>query len=250
MSRLRRVAPPVLLLVLFVVAWQGVASTGWFDDFTLASPTEVAQAFADDRSLLLDEAGVTAVEIVLGLLISLALGVLCAIAMHLVPPVREAAYPLLLGSQAAPLFVLAPVVILIFGFGLASKLAIITLVCFFPIALNTLAGLRSVEPDVIKLMRSLGASRWARLWKAELPSALPSLFTGLRLAAVFSVIGAYLAEWAGAERGLGRLVLLAQNQLETPRVYAGTVLLTVMALALFTAVALLERIAVPWRKSA
>jgi ABC-type nitrate/sulfonate/bicarbonate transport system permease component len=245
----RRIAP-LLLLVAFVALWQGVASTGWFDDFTLASPTEVARAFGDDHALLLDEAGVTAVEIVLGLAISVALGVLTAVAMHLVPPVREAAYPLLLGSQAAPLFVLAPVVILIFGFGLASKLAIITLVCFFPIALNTLAGLRSVEPDLIKLTRSLGASRVTRLWKVELPAALPSLFTGLRLAAVFSVIGAYLAEWAGAERGLGRLVLLAQNQLETPRVYAGTVLLTVMALALFGAVAAIERIAVPWRRSA
>jgi putative hydroxymethylpyrimidine transport system permease protein len=246
----RRWLAPLLLLAAFVALWQGVASTGWFDDFTLASPAEVARAFGDDHALLFDEARVTAVEIVLGLAISLVLGVATAVAMHLVPSVREAAYPLLLGSQAAPLFVLAPVVILIFGFGLASKLAIITLVCFFPIALNTLAGLRSVEPDLIKLTRSLGASRRARLWKVELPAALPNLFTGLRLAAVFSVIGAYLAEWAGAERGLGRLVLLAQNQLETPRVYAGTVLLTVMALALFGAVAAIERVAVPWRRGA
>jgi NitT/TauT family transport system permease protein/putative hydroxymethylpyrimidine transport system permease protein len=219
------------------------------DDFTLASPTEVVRAFGDDHALLFDEAGVTAVEILLGLAISVVLGVAMAIAMHLIRPLRDAAYPLLLGSQAAPLVVLAPLFILAFGFGLASKLAIIALICFFPITVNVLAGLRSVEPDLIKLMRSLGASRFARLWKVELPSSLPSLFTGLRLAATFSVIAAVFAEWAGADRGLGRLVLLANNQLETPRVYAGTVLLTLMALALFAAVSLLERLAVPWRRT-
>jgi ABC-type nitrate/sulfonate/bicarbonate transport system permease component len=246
---MRRWLAPSILLLLAVAAWQGIASLHSVDDFTLASPTEVLRAFGDDHALLLDEAGVTAVEILLGLAISVVLGLVMAIAMHLIRPLRDAAYPLLLGSQAAPLVVLAPLFILAFGFGLASKLAIIALICFFPITVNVLAGLRSVEPDLLKLMRSLGASRFARLWKVELPASMPSLFTGLRLAATFSVIAAVFAEWAGADRGLGRLVLLANNQLETPRVYAGTVLLTLMALALFGVVSLLERIAVPWRRT-
>jgi ABC-type nitrate/sulfonate/bicarbonate transport system permease component len=245
---LRRFGPPALLLALALLAWQGVASTSWFDSLTLASPIETVKALGRDRALLLDEASVTAVEVLLGLAISLALGLAVAVAMHLVRPLRDAAYPLLLASQAVPLLVLTPVFITALGYGLASKLAIIALICFFPIVVNVLDGLRGADPDLIKLMRSLGASRLTRLRKAELPASLPFLFSGLRLAATFSVIGAVFAEWAGAERGLGRLVLLAFNQLQTPRVYAGTVLLTAMAIALFAIVSLLERVAIPWRR--
>jgi ABC-type nitrate/sulfonate/bicarbonate transport system permease component len=125
--------------------------------------------------------------------------------------------------------------------------ALIALICFFPIAVNTLDGLRSVDPSLIKLMQSFGASRLTRLWKAELPASLPFIFSGLKLAATVSVIGAVFAEFSGAEGGLGRLVLLANNQLQTPRLYAGTVLLMLMSIALFAIVSILERLAVPWK---
>jgi ABC-type nitrate/sulfonate/bicarbonate transport system permease component len=241
---------PALLLAAMILVWQGVASLHGVDDLTLASPVETWHALRRDRSLLLDEAGVTAVEVLLGLAIAIVLGVVIAVAMHLVRPLRDAAYPLLLASQAIPLVVLAPLFILAFGFGIGPKLAIIALICFFPIVVNVLDGLRSVDPDLIKLMRSLGASRGTRLWKAELPASLPFLFSGLRLAATFSVIGAVFGEWAGADRGLGRLVLLANTQLQTPRVYAGVVLLTVMAVALFAFVSLVERLTIPWKRAA
>jgi putative hydroxymethylpyrimidine transport system permease protein len=244
---LRRWLPPLGLLALAVLAWQGIASLESVDDLTLASPVETWQAWKRDHGLLLDEAAVTATEVVLGIAISVALGFAVAVAMHLVRPLREAAYPLLLASQAIPLVVLAPLFILAFGYGIGPKLAIVALICFFPIVIAMLDGLAGVDASLLKLMRSMGASRLTRLWKAELPAALPSLFTGLRLAAVFSVIGAVFGEWAGAERGLGRLVLLANNQLQTPRVYAGTVLLTLMALTLFVLVSVLERLAVPWK---
>jgi ABC-type nitrate/sulfonate/bicarbonate transport system permease component len=245
---LRRVLPPALLLALAILAWQGVASLHGVDNLTLASPVETWRALRHDRSLLFDEAGVTAVEVLLGLGISIVLGFGLAVLMHLVRPLRDAAYPLLLASQAIPLLVLAPLFTLAFDYGIGPKLAIVALICFFPIVVNVLDGLRSTDPDLLKLMRSLGASRWARLWKAELPASLPFLFSGLRIAATVSVIGAVFGEWAGADRGLGRLVLLANNQLQTPRVYAGTVLLTLMAIALFAIVSLVERVAIPWRR--
>jgi ABC-type nitrate/sulfonate/bicarbonate transport system permease component len=244
---MRRFVPAALLLAFAVLVWQGVASLSSVDNLTLASPTEVVNAFRTDHALLLDEAGVTAVEVLLGLGISLALGLVIGVAMHLARPLRDAAYPLLLGSQAIPLVVLAPLFILAFGYGLASKVAMVALIGFFPIVVNVLDGLRGVDPGLLKLMRSLGASRLMQLRKADLPASLPYLFSGLRLAATFSVIGAVFAEWAGAEHGLGRLVLLANNQLQTPRVYAGTVLLTVMAIALFAIVSAVERVAVPWK---
>ena len=246
--RVRRIWPSLLLLVIVVLIWQGVASLPSIDNLTLASPVETWHALERDHALLFREAGVTAVEVLLGLAISVVVGVGLAVVMHLVRPLRDAAYPLLLASQAIPIVVLAPLFILAFGYGIGPKLAIIALICFFPIVVNVLDGLRSVDPDLLKLMRSLGASRVTRLWKAELPASLPFLFSGLRLAATFSVIGAVFGEWAGADRGLGRLVLLANNQLQTPRVYAGIVLLTAMAIALFAFVSVVEHLAIPWRR--
>jgi putative hydroxymethylpyrimidine transport system permease protein len=237
-----------LLVALFVLAWQGVASLESVDDLTLASPVEAFEALRDDWSLLMDNAGVTLVEVVLGLAISVAAGVVFAIAMHLVRPLRDAGYPLLVGSQAIPIVVLAPIFVLAFGYGIGPKLAIVALICFFPITVNLLDGLRSVEPELLKLMRSMGASRLRTLGSVELPASLPSLFSGLKVAATVSVIGAVFGEWAGADEGLGRLVLLGNNQLQTPRVYAGLVILTLMAVGLFGLVALAERFVCPWTR--
>jgi ABC-type nitrate/sulfonate/bicarbonate transport system permease component len=237
-----------LLLVLFVLAWQGVASLEWVDDLTLASPAETFDALRDDWSLLMDNAGVTLVEVLLGLGIAAVAGVSFAVVMHMFRPLRDAAYPLLVASQAIPIVVLAPIFVLLFDYGIGPKLAIVALLCFFPITVNLLDGLRSVEQDHLKLMRSMGASRLRTLRSVELPSSLPFLFSGLKVAATVSVIGAVFGEWAGADEGLGRLVLLSNNQLQTPRVYAGTVLLTLMAIALFALVALAERLACPWNR--
>jgi ABC-type nitrate/sulfonate/bicarbonate transport system permease component len=231
-----------------VAAWQGVASLHSVDDLTLASPVETVRAFRDDGSLLLDNTWVTLLEVGAGLGIAVALGTLAAVAMHLSRVVRDAAYPLLVASQAIPIVVLAPLFVLAFDYGVGPKLAIVAVICFFPITVNVLDGLRSVEAEQLKLMRSFGASRLQTLRKVELPAALPSFFSGLRVAATVSVIGAVFGEWAGADRGLGRLVLLGNNQLETPRVYAGVVILTAMAVALFALATLAERLACPWNR--
>jgi ABC-type nitrate/sulfonate/bicarbonate transport system permease component len=245
----RRALSALLLLAAFLGLWQWVASLGSVDDLTLASPSEVWRTLGDDRDLLLDNARVTLVEVLLGLAISTAAGVGFALAMHLSRTLREAAYPLLVASQAIPIVVLAPIFVLAFDYGIGPKLAIVALICFFPITVNTLDGLRSVEPEHLKLMRSFGAGRLRTLRSVELPAALPSFFSGMRIAATVSVIGAVFGEWAGADQGLGRLVLLGNNQLQTPRVYAGVVLLTLMAVALFAIVSLLERVACPWNRT-
>jgi ABC-type nitrate/sulfonate/bicarbonate transport system permease component len=237
-----------VLLVVFVLIWQAVASIHGVDNLTLASPLETWHSLKVDRALLISNMWVTLEEVLLGLGIAVVAGAGSAILMHLYRPLRDAAYPLLVASQAIPIVVLAPLFVLAFDYGIGPKLAIVALICFFPITVNVLDGLRSVDPELLKLMRSLRASRVATLVKVELPAALPFLFSGLRVAATVSVIGAVFGEWAGADKGLGRLVLLGNNQLETPRVYAGVVILTLMALALFALVTLVERVAVPWNR--
>ena len=246
---MRRVLLVSLLLAAFVAAWAGVASLSSVDDLTLASPGETVQAFEDDWSLLWDNAWVTFYEVVLGLAIAVAAGTLAALAMHLSRTLRDAAYPLLVASQAIPIVVLAPIFVLAFDYGIGPKLAIVALICFFPITVATLDGLRATDPEQLKLMRSFGASRAKMLRSVELPAALPSFFSGLRIAATVSVIGAVFGEWAGADEGLGRLVLLGNNQLQTPRVYAGIMILTLMAVALFALATLVERIATPWNRT-
>jgi ABC-type nitrate/sulfonate/bicarbonate transport system permease component len=245
---MRRWALSGSLLAAFVLLWQGVASLDSVDDLTLASPVETFQALRDDFGLLMDNAAVTLVEVLLGLAIAVAAGLLFAVAMHLSRTLREAAYPLLVASQAIPIVVLAPIFVLAFDYGIGPKLAIVALICFFPITVNVLDGLRSVDAESLKLMRSFGASRLRTLTKVELPSSLPFFFSGLRVAATVSVIGAVFGEWAGADEGLGRLVLLGNNQLQTPRVYAGIVILTLMAVALFALATLAERVACPWNR--
>ena len=243
-----RIALAAALIALFVLVWQGLASLDSVDDLTLASPVETLDALRDDWDLLMDNAWVTLEEVVLGLALSVVAGVLFAVSMHLLRPLRDAAYPLLVGSQAIPIVVLAPLFVLAFGYGIGPKLAIVALICFFPITVNLLDGLRATPAELLKLMRSMGASRLRTLRSVELPAALPSLFSGLKIAATVSVIGAVFGEWSGADEGLGRLVLLGNNQLQTPRVYAGIVILTLMAVGLFALAALAERVAVPWNR--
>jgi ABC-type nitrate/sulfonate/bicarbonate transport system permease component len=229
-------------------AWAWVASLGSVDDLLVASPGETAEALKDDRALLLDNAWVTLYEVLLGLTVSIAAGLLFAVAMHLNRTLREAAYPLLVASQAIPIVVLAPIFVLAFDYGIGPKIAIVALICFFPITVNVLDGLRAVDAGHLKLMRSYGASRLRTLRSVELPAALPSFFSGLRIAASVSVIGAVFGEWAGADEGLGRLVLRGNDELQTPRVYAGILILTLMAVALFSLASLAERLACPWNR--
>ena len=245
---MRRYIAAAVLFVAFVLVWQGVATLHGVDNLTLASPVETWHSLKVDRSLLVSNMWVTLEEVALGLAIAVVAGVGSAVLMHLFRPLRDAAYPLLVASQAIPIVVLAPLFVLAFDYGIGPKLAIVALICFFPLTVNVLDGLRSVDPELLKLMRTLRASRLATLVKVELPAALPFFFSGLRVAATVSVIGAVFGEWAGADRGPGRLVLLGNNQLQTPRVYAGVVILTLMAVALFVLVTLVERVAVPWNQ--
>ena len=245
---MKRVVLVTLVLVGALGAWAWVASLGSVDDLLVASPGETAEALKDDRALLLDNAWVTLYEVLLGLAVSIAAGLLFAVAMHLNRTLREAAYPLLVASQAIPIVVLAPIFVLAFDYGIGPKIAIVALICFFPITVNVLDGLRAVDPGHLKLMRSYGASRLRTLRSVELPAALPSFFSGLRIAASVSVIGAVFGEWAGADEGLGRLVLRGNDELQTPRVYAGILILTLMAVALFSLASLAERLACPWNR--
>jgi putative hydroxymethylpyrimidine transport system permease protein len=236
----------VLIVAVLIGGWEIYADAGAVDDFILPAPSQIATALWDDRGLLWSNLLVTAQEVGLGILVALVLGFLLAVALHFSGALRRGVYPLLVASQAVPIVIIAPLLVVWFGFGIVPKLAIIALVCFFPVVVTTLDALRSVDPDQLKLMRTLDASRWQAFRWAEAPAALPAALSGAKIAVAVAVIGAVFAEYAGSSEGLGHLMLQAIPQLETARAYAAVVLLAAFAVLLFSALALAERRLVPW----
>jgi NitT/TauT family transport system permease protein/putative hydroxymethylpyrimidine transport system permease protein len=244
---------PALALTALIGAWQVAASTGALADllglepFLVPSPAEIADALWQSRELLAENAWVTLREIVLGFLCALAAGVGFAVLLHLSETMRRAAYPLVVASQTIPIVVIAPILVVWFGYGIGPKLAVIALICFFPITVNTLDGLRSVDPEAIKMMRTLDASRAQLLRRLEAPAALPFAFSGARIAVAVAVIGAVFGEWAGSDAGLGHMILQDNAQLETARMFAAVAVLAAIAIALYGLLALAERRIVTWR---
>jgi putative hydroxymethylpyrimidine transport system permease protein len=227
--------------------WEAVIRAFDVPTYLFPAPSQVAVAMRNDWASILEPATwVTLREVLIGFVIAAIAGVGLAILLHLFGPLRRAVYPLLIGSQTVPIVVLAPILVILFGYGIAPKLVIVALICFFPIVVNGLDGLRSVDEDFIHMMRTLDANRWAIFKRIEFPAALPSIFSGMRIAATFAAIGAIFGEWSGASAGLGYVMLQATPNLQTARIFAAIVILTVIALALFALVSVLEYVLVPW----
>jgi ABC-type nitrate/sulfonate/bicarbonate transport system permease component len=237
----------VLLLALLAGAWELYADLGSATRrLILPAPHEVAKALYTDRSLLWSNFLVTAEEVLLGIALAVVVSFVLAVVIHFSQTARRAVYPLLVASQAIPIPMLAPVLVLWLGFGLVPKLLVIALVSFFPIVVTMLAGLAAVDPELIKLMRTFDASRLTTFRHVELPAALPGLLTGTKIAVVVAVIGAYLAELGGASSGLGILYQQSQGQVLMPRAYATALILCAFAIALFVVLNRAERLVVPW----
>ncbi len=241
-----RVLPPLLAGVVVVAVWQGYVALSGVSQSILPSPVEVARALVRDRGVLASNAWTTLSEVLLGYAIAIVMGVGIAVAVSSSRLLERAIYPWLVVSQMVPVPALAPVVVLWTGFDIRPKLIIVALVTFFPIAVNTIDGLRATDPELVGLLRTLGAGRGAILRVARIPNALPYVFSGLRVAAAFAVIGAVFAEWVGSSSGLGVLILDYGNQTATADVFAAVVVLAVIGVALFTAVGGMERVVVPW----
>jgi NitT/TauT family transport system permease protein/putative hydroxymethylpyrimidine transport system permease protein len=246
MRRLLQPLPALLLLLALVGAWELYVDLGGADPLILPPPHDVAKALYTDRSLIWSNFLVTAREVLLGILVAAILGLALAFAIHFSATLRRAIYPLLIGSQAVPIPVLAFVLVLWLGFGLAPKVFVIALVSFFPIVVTTLAGLARVDPDLVKLMRTFDAPRARTFRYVEFPSALPGVMTGAKITVAVAVIGAVFAELAGASSGLGYLYQQSQNQLLMPRAYATVFVLSAFAILLFGLLSLAERLALPW----
>jgi ABC-type nitrate/sulfonate/bicarbonate transport system permease component len=249
-GRLRALLAPALLVAILLGAWEAYVEAGSASSFVLPAPHSVAVALWENAGLLAANLEPTAVEVGLGILLALGLGFVLAVAIHMSPGLRRGVYPLAIGSQAVPIAVIAPLLVFWWGFGVFPKLFVIVLICFFPVLVTTVDGLAAVDPDQLKLLRTLEASRWQAFRFAELPAALPAAISGARIALTVGVIGAYIAEsqtaTVGAYAGLGHEINADLTALQTSRAYAAAAVLFAFAVACFYALALAERRLAPW----
>lgn len=239
---------PLLILVVLLTIWEIAVRVAHTPRWMLPPPSAIFESFRTDHALLLYHTRVTLVEVVLGFGLALGAGIVVGIAIDSSRVLERAIYPLIIASQTVPMVALAPLLLIWFGYGLTPKIIVTALVCFFPIAVNTVDGLRVADRETLAMLSSMGASGWQRFRMVKIPAALPSLFTGARIAIAFSVIGAVFGELVGASAGLGYLMERSAAQFQTSRVFAAIVILSLMGVGLFSIVTLLERLFLPWRQ--
>lgn len=238
---------PLLVALGLIALWQALVVATGIEHFLLPSPLAVARIWIAQRAVILDHAAYTFAEILIGLALGTLFGCAAALTMSHVRPARRWLLPLLVVSQAAPVFALAPLLTIWFGYGMASKVAMATLIIFFPVASAFFDGLRRTDPGWLDLARTMNGGNWAVLRHVRLPAALPALASGLRVAAAVAPIGAVIGEWVGSSVGLGYLMLRANARVQIDLMFAALLTLAIFGVALYFAVDALLRRLLPWQ---
>jgi ABC-type nitrate/sulfonate/bicarbonate transport system permease component len=246
---IKRAAPALLFAGLLLILWQQAVQFYAIPDWILPTPLAIGRELLDSFARLQADLQATLRIALLGLAWGVGIGVLLAVLLHLFPWGKRVVYPFLLLSQNIPLIALAPLLIVWFGFGDLPKLLVVMLVCFFPVTVATLDGFTQTDRTLKMYLQMSGASRWFTFRKLEWPSALPSFFSGLKLAATYSVMGAVIAEWLGAEAGIGKVMTISAKAYQTERLFVAILLVVALSLLLFALVTLLENRIIRWRQS-
>lgn len=234
------------LMAVVIAIWEATIRLLHVPTFVLPGPSAVIRSLIESRTQLARAAEATSLEILLGFVLAAVTGIAIALVIVHFERFGRALYPLIVLFQNVPKVALAPIFILWFGFDLAPKVALIVAIAFFPVAIDMLAGLQSVDSSFVALMQSVGASRNKILLRVRIPHSLPYLMAGLKVAITFSVIGAIVGEFAGASQGLGYVIQFASTQLDTPKIFSALFVVSVLGLAFYYAVELAERLLVPW----
>jgi NitT/TauT family transport system permease protein len=243
-----RVVEPLAALAGVVIAWQAAVTAFDVQPYILPSPLAIGAAMVKNWSTLLRHAGVTLYETITGFGLSILIGIPIAVAIVYSRRIENIVYPILVASQAVPKIAVAPLFLVWLGYGAKPKILVALLIAFFPVVVDTVTGLESVSPEMLQLVRSMGASRLDTFRKIRFPTAMPHIFSGLKIAIALAVVGAVVGEFIGSNSGLGHYILVATGNFDTPLVFASIVLLTVMGIGLFYLVAAVERLATPWHR--
>jgi NitT/TauT family transport system permease protein len=246
--RLLASIPPALWTLIFlIVFWEIAVRVMQTPVYILPAPSRIAEEFVEYWPRLLVNAGVTLSEVLVGFLCAVGVGVPLAVLVTYSRLAERAIYPLIVATQSIPKVAIAPLLLAWVGYGMAPKIVIVVLLSFFPIVINSVVGLKAASAEMIYLAQSMGASAWQAFWKFRLPQALPNIFAGLKLGAVLSVIGAIVAEFIGADSGLGYVILVAGSSFDIARQFAAIIVISAIGMIFFAVIGWIERVAVPWR---
>jgi ABC-type nitrate/sulfonate/bicarbonate transport system permease component len=241
--------PPATAVILFVLAWQAYVTLGHVEPWFLPGPADVWHEAVHNWSQVSVHVYSSVQLTLLGFAIGVGVAFALAVVLHGIPLVARATFPLLVLSQTIPLVLLGPLLLFWLGYGWTTRLFVVALVCFFPILIAMLNGLRQADPTILNFMRMIGATRWQRFVKVELPSAVSPLFAGLKIAATYCVTGAVIAEWFGAESGLGRYIMFSKAAFRMDRALLGVLLVVALSLVMVGVVALVERMLLRWQSA-
>jgi NitT/TauT family transport system permease protein len=244
-KRAPAIVAPTFVVIGLLLFWEVGTRAFHVQAFLLPAPSAILASMVKNAGLLLHNGGVTAIEILLGFVLSIVVGIPLALAIFLWPPFSRSVLPLLVSSQAMPKVAVAPLFLVWFGFGLLPKVLIAFLIAFFPIVINTAVGLAAIEPEKIQLARSMGFNAADTFFKIRLPSALPAIFGGLKISITLAVVGAVVGEFVGGDAGLGYLLMVANGSMDTQLLFAGIVGLTILGVAFYMLIEIAERIAIP-----
>ncbi|PWV52354.1 MULTISPECIES: ABC transporter permease [Nocardiopsis] len=244
--RVAAAAYPATFLALVVVVWFAVTSTGLVQPYIIPSPVDTWKAFTDNPDYLWGHTLVTTGETVAGFVIAAVVGVLVAVLMVYSPTLEKTFYPLILFAQVIPKIAIAPLFVVWLGFGASPKILVAVLMAFFPVVISGISGLRSVDPELLELTSTMGASRLKTFWKVRFPAALPELLSGLKIAATLAVTGAVVGEFVGANSGLGFVILQANGNIDTAMLFAALIIMSALGVLLFAIIQVAETLLIPW----
>ncbi len=240
---------PTITVILILAVWETAARGGYVPRYLLPAPSGVWAKFIQLHEFILGQTWITLQEVLLGFGFSVLLGVPLAIALTSSYTFNRAVYPLLIGTQVVPKVAVAPLILVWVGFGLASKVLVAFLVAFFPVVIDTVVGLQSIEVGKLYVARAAGASPFQLFWLVRLPNALPSIFAGMKVSITLAVVGALVGEFVAAESGIGRVLLSANGNMDTELLFAGIFALVILGIVLFLVMEALERLMLPWHAS-
>lgn len=240
---------PVVFVIVLVIVWWLVTAMKWVQPYIIPSPGDTWAAFTDNAAYLAQNTWVTTYETLIGFAIAVVVGVFVAVIMVYSQGLEKTLYPIILFAQVIPKIAIAPLFIVWLGFGAAPKILVAVLMAFFPVVISGLAGLRSVDPEILQLTSTMGASRLRTFLKVRLPAALPELLSGLKVAATLAVTGAVVGEFVGANEGLGYVILQANGNLDTAMLFAALIIMSLLGVLLFAVIQVAEKFLIPWHAS-
>ena len=245
MKKTSRAALPALAIVALLVAWEALVRILEIPSYVLPAPTRVLAALWEDRAALLRHSGITVAEALGGMGISLVCAVALGMLMDLSEGVKAVLYPILVVTQTVPMIVLSPILILYLGFGAAPKILTVVLMCFFPIVVSFTDGMGQIDPGYVNLIRTYGGSRLQVYTLVKIPYALPALFSGLKMAATYSVSGAVVGEWVASQAGIGYYLLRVKNSYALDKMFASVLVIILLSLMMNGLITLLQRLCLP-----